>query len=85
VLYHGTATRFLTSIMDIGLQPQARHYVHLSHDKVTALKVGQRHGKAVILEIAASQMQQQGHKFYLSDNQVWLTASVPANYLTVLS
>src|SRR5438128_341220 len=31
-LYHGTATRFLDSILKEGLKPGERHYVHLSQD-----------------------------------------------------
>lgn len=84
VLYHGTATRFLTAILAEGLKSQGRQQVHLSHEKATAIRVGQRHGKPVVLEVAAAIMQLQGYVFYLSDNQVWLTDSVPAKYLTVL-
>lgn len=36
VLYHGTARRFLESIMENGLLPQGRQYVHLSQDIETA-------------------------------------------------
>lgn len=85
ILYHGTASRFLNSILAVGLKPQARQHVHLSQDKITAIKVGQRHGKPVVLQITAAQMQQAGYQFYLSDNQVWLTAQVPAHYLSLLS
>lgn len=85
ILYHGTATRFLSSILAEGLKPQTRQQVHLSQDKVTALKIGQRHGKPVILQITAATMYQDGYVFYVSDNQVWLTATVPANYITVWS
>lgn len=83
VLYHGTAKHFLDSIFAQGLKPQKRQHVHLSQDKATAVKVGQRHGKPVILEIAALQMMRDGHLFYLSENHVWLTAQVPATYFTV--
>ena len=38
-LYHGTATRFLPSILKEGLTPQARHQVHLSDNRVTAVNV----------------------------------------------
>ena len=83
VLYHGTATRFLDSIMRQGLQAGARHHVHLSADRETAVKVGQRHGKPVVLRVDAAAMHQAGRAFYLSDNQVWLTEAVPPQYLVV--
>ncbi len=85
ILYHGTASRFLDSILVEGLKPQARQHVHLSQDEETAIKVGQRHGKPVVLKIAALQMMRSGHCFYLSENQVWLTERVPVDYLTVLN
>ncbi len=80
-LYHGTATRFLDSILKEGLKPQQRQYVHLSKDIETATAVGQRYGKPVILKIKALLMCEQGFTFYLSENGVWLTEEVPSNYL----
>ena len=81
VLYHGTASCLLPSIMKKGLEPQNRQYVHLSSDIETAIKVGSRHGKPVVLTIDAKQMQADGHKFYLSENKVWLTNHVALQYL----
>ncbi|MDR2688363.1 MAG: RNA 2'-phosphotransferase [Azoarcus sp.] len=80
-LYHGTATRFLDSIREQGLLPGSRHYVHLSEDEQTATAVGQRYGKPVVLKVKAMLMHQQGFKFYLADNGVWMTLHVPAAYL----
>lgn len=81
ILYHGTADRFLQSIKTDGLKPRSRLYVHLSGDRETAVKVGSRHGKPVVLTINADKMNKDGFKFYLSDNGVWLTGSVPAEYI----
>jgi len=80
-LYHGTATRFLNSIKVEGLTARSRLHVHLSGDKETALKVGGRHGTPVVLTINAIKMHEDGYKFYLSDNGVWLVASVPPSYI----
>ncbi|MBD2783813.1 RNA 2'-phosphotransferase [Xenorhabdus sp. DI] len=84
VLYHGTASRFLDSIFKQGLIAGTRHYVHLSADKSTATKVGQRHGKAIILKIEAQLMYEQGFTFHQADNGVWLTKTVPVEYMSVV-
>jgi putative RNA 2'-phosphotransferase len=84
ILYHGTATRFVESILSEGLKPQARQQVHLSLDEATARSVGQRHGKPVIFNVDAARMHAQGFSFYLADNGVWLTDHVPPQFLTLL-
>ena len=83
-LYHGSATRFLGSIIQQGLIAGERHYVHLSIDTKTAVAVGKRHGKPVVLRVSALTMYQQGIKFYLADNGVWLTENVPSQFLEVI-
>ena len=60
----------------------SRLYVHLSRDEATALKVGKRHGKPVVLKVNAGKMQQDGFRFFLSKNGVWLTDKVPVSYLS---
>jgi putative RNA 2'-phosphotransferase len=81
VLYHGTATRFVASILSEGLKPQSRQHVHLSLDEATAQRVGQRHGKPAILLIDALGMHSEGMRFYVADNGVWLTDHVPPRFL----
>ena len=58
-----------------------RHHVHLSKTRETATSVGSRRGKPIILEIQAGLMHDAGHKFYCSENGVWLTDSVPWKYI----
>lgn len=81
ILYHGTATRFITKIREQGLLPMSRQYVHLSPDEVTAIQVGQRHGKPLVLKIKALTMYEQGFKFFQAENGVWLTSSVPYQFI----
>jgi putative RNA 2'-phosphotransferase len=80
-LYHGTAEHFLPSIRKQGLLRRSRQHVHLSADVPTAVKVGQRHGKAVVLAVESGAMYRDGHRFYHSENGVWLADAVPVNYL----
>ncbi len=82
-LYHGTADRFLDSIMAEGLKPMSRLYVHLSKNKETATKVGKRHGKLIVLKVKSEEMWRDGIKFYLSHNGVWLTKCVDKKYIDV--
>lgn len=81
ILYHGTATRFISAIREQGLIPVSRQYVHLSPDEETAIQVGQRHGKPIVLTIKALNMYEQGFKFYQADNGVWLTDTVPYRFI----
>lgn len=85
LLYHGTATRFLESIKAQGLLPQNRQYVHLSADIETATRVGQRHGKPVVLIIPALKLHQQGHQFFQAQNGVWLAENVPPEVISGLN
>jgi len=83
LLYHGTGEKSLASILKTGLDKRSRRHVHLSSDKRTAVTVGSRHGKPVVLEVRAGEMQRKGRVFYLSANGVWLTDSVPPEFLSV--
>ena len=81
VLFHGTAERNLPSILEKGLVRGERHHVHLSADRETALKVGQRHGKPVLLVVESGIMHAQGVTFFRSANGVWLTEHVATRFL----
>lgn len=60
-------------------------YVHLSPDTETAVKVGERHGRPVVLTVNSGQMHTDVFTFYQADNGVWLTDYVPVEYLEVIS
>lgn len=80
-LYHGTVDEFLEAIKKEGLQKMSRQHVHLSQEKETAIKVGSRRGKPIVLIVNTKKMQEDGFVFYLSENKVWLTDEVPAKYI----
>lgn len=82
ILYHGTARRFVESIMEEGLLPQGRQYVHLSQDVETARKVGKRHDDIpCILTIDAKSAWNEGIKFYFGNEKVWLADRIPPRYI----
>jgi putative RNA 2'-phosphotransferase len=80
-LFHGTTEKFLAAIEKDGLHKMKRHHVHLSADVETALNVGQRHGKPIVLKIKAEVMFEEGYRFFRSENGVWLTEAVPFKFI----
>lgn len=84
VLFHGTPVRNVPAILEQGLKPGRRHAVHLSPDEATARRVGQRRGPSAVLRVDAAALAAGGARFTCSANGVWLVASVPPQYLTVL-
>jgi putative RNA 2'-phosphotransferase len=83
ILYHGTTEKFLSAILKTGLQKMNRHHVHLSNSVETAVNIGQRRGKPVVLAIKSGEMFEEGHSFYKSDNGVWLTEAVPVKFIEI--
>ena len=82
-LFHGTASRFVASVMATGLERRSRHHVHLTEDVTIGRAVGARYGVPVILRIAAGEMAAHGHVFFRSANDVWLVEEVPARFIEV--
>lgn len=80
-LFHGTAIQNLEKIKGSGLNKMKRQHVHLSSNKKTAEKVGQRHGKPKVLKIASAEMQEKGFVFFESENGVWLTDHIPNEFI----
>lgn len=81
-LFHGTVGQFIESIGSSGLSKRSRNHVHLTADIETAKKVGARRGSPVVLTIEAKEMHEAGYLFFLSANNVWLTESVPVEFIT---
>src|SRR5262245_43206526 len=81
VLFHGTAQKNLAKIRAEGLLRGQRQHVHLSTSEATAVAVGRRHGKPVVLSIDAARLTTDGHRFYISANGVWLIEHVPPDYI----
>ena len=83
VLYHGTTHKSLPQILQDGLKPMQRQYVHLSVDIDTATRVGKRRDpEPVILKIDTEAAQKAGIQFFIGNDKVWLCKEIPKDYLT---
>lgn len=87
ILYHGTSKDAYLSIKKQGIKKLKRDFVHLSQDVETATNVGMRHAKRkenlMILAIDCKTMLKDGYKFYISDNDVWLSDFIPPKYISI--
>lgn len=81
-LYHGTAPATARVILEDGIRPMSRQYVHLSVDVETAMEVGRRKGAApVLLRVQARRAhEEEGVAFYEGNELVWLADFVPGAY-----
>ena len=83
-LFHGTVPSTISRILEAGLLPMGRQYVHLSVDISMASKVGGRKAsEPVILLIKAKQAHENGIVFYAGNDAVWLADTVPPEYITI--
>ncbi|NDJ78024.1 MAG: RNA 2'-phosphotransferase [Chloroflexi bacterium] len=85
VLYHGTSPRTAAIILEQGLKPMSRQYVHLSTDRSTADLVARRHSdeSPVILGVLALDAHRAGVSFYHGHEDIWLADGVPAQFIRV--
>ena len=81
ILFHGTSIDNIDSIKQEGINKMNRLHVHLSLTEDIAKKVGERHGKPAVIKINSKQMYEDGIKFYLSENKVWLCDYVDPKYI----
>lgn len=86
ILYHGTSKKAYKEIVVTGISRMSRTHVHLTEHVSEAIEVGKRHTKGiaedvVVLSVHAQEMSDEGHKFYVSQNKVWLVEHVPGEFV----
>jgi putative RNA 2'-phosphotransferase len=82
VLYHGTDATRASQILQDGLKPMRRQYVHLSADQETAYQVGKRKAAdPVVLVVRAGDAHRAGVRFYEGSGSVWLADFVPPRFI----
>jgi len=84
-LYHGTTPQAAREILEKGLQPMRRRWVHLSPTEEIVMEVGKRRTNTpVILVIDVSGARSQGVRFYRATDKVYVCKHVSAKYIKTL-
>lgn len=85
LLFHGTSPDTVAAILEHGLLPMARQYVHFSADLETARIVGRRKAlQPAIIEVRASLAEQAGAKFFHMTDKIWLAEKVEPQFLRLM-
>ncbi|WP_224450533.1 RNA 2'-phosphotransferase [Haloprofundus salilacus] len=81
-LYHGTDPRILDSILEEGLRPMSRQYVHLSSTIEEAHTVGRRHADTpVVLAVDTDAMKREGYQIDKRGAETFTVERVPPKYI----
>jgi putative RNA 2'-phosphotransferase len=82
-LYHGTARELARAILDGGLKPYGRQYVHLSSSVEEALSVGRRRDSLpAVLVINSQAAHADGIHFYQA-GPLFLAKEIPPRFLSL--
>jgi putative RNA 2'-phosphotransferase len=83
-LFHGTSRATVSAILESGILPMQRQFVHLAETVQQARQVGLRKDTApVILSIDTGTAASGGITFHRSASGVWLAAFIPPSALSV--
>ena len=81
-LYHGTTAEAAKEILEKGLKPMKRMWVHLSPTISIARQVGKRRTNSpVMLVVNCTEARKAGLKFYKASEEVYLCKFLPAKYI----
>ena len=82
ILYHGTRSRAYPHILQRGLDPMGRQYVHLATSPELAMRIGKRRDpQPVLLEIQALRASEEGVSFYQANPLIYLADHIPPSYI----
>lgn len=85
ILYHGTSPEVAAVIVNEGIKPMQRHYVHLSTDIDTAKQVGYRKSpKPKLILVKAKEAFVNSVAFYIGNEHVWLADYIPSSYIELI-
>ncbi|UCC66214.1 MAG: RNA 2'-phosphotransferase, partial [Deltaproteobacteria bacterium] len=82
ILYHGTRRKAYPHILQHGLDPMGRQYVHLTTSPELALRIGRRRDpKPLLLEIKAQRAHEEGVPFYQANPLIYVADHIPHTYI----
>lgn len=82
ILYHGTTPQAAALILQEGLKPMQRQYVHLSSTPYMADVVARRHtDRPVLLVVRARESWQAGVKFHNPEPRLYLATPIAASFI----
>jgi putative RNA 2'-phosphotransferase len=82
-LYHGTAQERLALILQEGIRPMERQYVHLAATSALARTIAIRHTPdPIILTVAAEAAYAAGISFYQPIPEIYLSDTIPPDYIS---
>ncbi|MDB5131024.1 MAG: kptA [Mucilaginibacter sp.] len=77
ILYHGTKANNYHKIMEFGLLPMSRQFVHLSETvDIAHIVAGRRKGENIILSVEAKRAHAAGINFYCEAGGIWLSDEI---------
>lgn len=78
-LYHGAGVPAARRIVQEGIKPAGRAYVHLSATEEEALSVGSRQTEEpVLIRVDTAHARSEGVRFHQASEMIWLCGPVPA-------
>lgn len=79
-LYYGTGTDFFPPCEGDDIYPQSGIFVHLYDKVLAAVCLGVTMGEPVVYRVNSGKMAEDGFIFYYSEDELWMTEKVPAEY-----
>lgn len=82
ILYHGTPQSLVRKILQEGLLPQKREYVHLTSNLETSMEVAKRYSPQItVLKVDTVRATQDGVVFYPTNDDTWLSKFIHSQYI----
>ncbi len=83
ILYHGTRRKAYPHILQRGLDPMGRQYIHLTTSPELALRIGRRRDpQPILLEIHAHRAYEEGIIFYQANPLIYLVDHLSPTYIS---